>query len=211
MRNTFGWSPAQLGLASAVQRAEGSITTPLAGYLIHRYGPRFVVMVGMFILGLGFVVFSRVNELWHFYAALLIMAAGTGLAGWLPLDDFVEQLVQQAQEPGDGHIHGGPLRGGFRDSAGVELGRGPRPLFARRLEDCNPGHRRGHAGAGLANDPVHQEQARGLRPASRRNSPVRAAHGGNQAPQRLWSNTRATPGKRPSARSTSGGFPLAMR
>ena len=85
MKNTFGWSPAQLGLAWSFQRAEGSISTPLSGYLTDKYGPRFVVMVGMFILGGGFVAFSRVNELWHFYLALLLMAAGTGLAGWLPL------------------------------------------------------------------------------------------------------------------------------
>ena len=85
MKNTFGWSPAQLGLAWSLQRAEGSISTPLSGYLTHKYGSRFVVMAGMLILGVGFVVFSRVNELWHFYLALLLMAAGTGLAGWLPL------------------------------------------------------------------------------------------------------------------------------
>jgi len=42
----FGWSRTQLGLALSFTRIEGSITGPIAGYLVDRMGTRFMVSPG---------------------------------------------------------------------------------------------------------------------------------------------------------------------
>jgi len=79
----FGWSRTQLGLALSFTRIEGSLTGPIAGYMVDRLGPRFMVFTGLSILAVGFVLFSQVQNLWMFYLAYFIMSVGQGQAGWL--------------------------------------------------------------------------------------------------------------------------------
>jgi len=72
-----------MGLALSFTRVEGSLTGPIAGYLVDRMGTRFMVFTGLLILTVGFFLFSRVNNLWVFYLAYFIMSVGQGQAGWL--------------------------------------------------------------------------------------------------------------------------------
>ena len=83
LESHFGWSRTQLGLALSFTRIEGSLTGPIAGYMVDRLGPRFMVFTGLSILTLGFVLFSQVQNLWMFYLAYFIMSGGQGQAGWL--------------------------------------------------------------------------------------------------------------------------------
>ena len=84
LETRFGWSRAQLSLAFSLTRVEGSIMGPAGGYLIERWGPRRMVLVGLLILGAGMLALSRVQELWHLYGAFIIMSTGVGLGTWLP-------------------------------------------------------------------------------------------------------------------------------
>lgn len=79
----FGWSRTQLGLALSFTRIEGSLTGPIAGYMVDRLGTRFMVFTGLTILTAGFFLFSQVQNLWMFYLAYFIMSVGQGQAGWL--------------------------------------------------------------------------------------------------------------------------------
>ena len=85
LESNFGWSRAQLSLAFSLTRVEGSIMGPVSGYLIDRLGPRRMVLIGLLVLGAGFLAFSRVNNLWQFYLAFVIMSSGAGLGTWLPM------------------------------------------------------------------------------------------------------------------------------
>ena len=81
----FGWSRAQLGLALTLTRIEGGLVGPLEGYLVDRIGTRWMVLIGLTILGGAWVFFSFVDSLWMFYAAYILMAVGQGLGSWIPL------------------------------------------------------------------------------------------------------------------------------
>ena len=81
----FGWTRTQLGLALTLTRIEGGIMGPLEGYLTDKLGTRRMVLIGLLILGVGFLIFWRVDNLWMFYLAFIIMALGQGLGSWLPL------------------------------------------------------------------------------------------------------------------------------
>ena len=81
----FGWNRAQLSFAFSLSRVEGGILGPLEGLLIDRLGPRRMVIIGLTIMGAGFLIFSRVEELWQFYVAFLVMSLGAGLGTWLPM------------------------------------------------------------------------------------------------------------------------------
>jgi sugar phosphate permease len=81
----FGWSKTSLAAAFSLARFENGLLGPVEGWLIDRFGPRTVMRVGLFIFGVGFIIFSQVNSLPAFYAAFFIMAVGQSLGGFLPL------------------------------------------------------------------------------------------------------------------------------
>ena len=85
LERQFGWNRTQLSLAFSLSRVEGGIMGPLEGLLIDKLGARRMVIIGMTIMGVGFILFGQVQELWHFYAAFLIMSLGSGLGTWLPM------------------------------------------------------------------------------------------------------------------------------
>ena len=89
MERAFGWNRTQLSLALSFTRVEGGILGPLEGYLIDRFGTRRMILVGMVIMGVGWLFFSQVNNLITFYVAYLIIALGQGLGSWLALNTML--------------------------------------------------------------------------------------------------------------------------
>ena len=85
MESTFGWSRTQLSLAFAFTRIEGGILGPIEGYLVDRLGTRRLVLIGLIVMGIGWLTFSQIRSLWMFYLAYVVIALGSGLGSWLPL------------------------------------------------------------------------------------------------------------------------------
>ena len=85
LETRFQWSRAQLALAFSLTRVEGSVSGPLAGYLIDKLGPRRMVRIGLLIMGGGFLLFSQIQNLWQFYVVFIVMNVGAGLGTWLPM------------------------------------------------------------------------------------------------------------------------------
>ena len=81
----FGWSRTQLSMAFAFTRIEGGIMGPIEGYLTDRVGPKRMVLIGLVVLGIGFLFFWQVKHLWMFYLAFVIMSLGHSLCGWVPV------------------------------------------------------------------------------------------------------------------------------
>ena len=109
LENTFGWTRTQLSLAFAFTRVEGGILGPIEGYLTDKFGTRRLVMIGMAIMGVGWILFSFIRDASDvpilrdipidslpgflqpvippltFYAVYVIIALGQGIGSWLPL------------------------------------------------------------------------------------------------------------------------------
>ena len=85
LEQAFGWNRTQLSLAFSLTRVEGSVMGPISGFLIDKLGSRRMVLIGMLILGLGFVFLSRIQNLWQFYLAFVVMSSGAGLGTWMPM------------------------------------------------------------------------------------------------------------------------------
>jgi len=68
----LGLSRAETALAFSLARAEGAIESPIAGYLIDRYGPKPIMLSATLLAGLGYILFSWVNS----YATLLVVYLG---------------------------------------------------------------------------------------------------------------------------------------
>lgn len=85
LERQFGWPRAQLGLAFTLTRIESGLIGPLEGYLVDKVGTRRMVLIGLLILGGGWILFSRIENIWMFYVAYVVMALGQGLGSWIPL------------------------------------------------------------------------------------------------------------------------------
>ncbi len=91
VRNAFGWSATQMSGAYAITQVQEGFLGPVAGFLTEKLGARRMVLIGMVVLGLGFVLFSRIQELWQLYAAFCIMSLGSSLGTWLPVMTVMNQ------------------------------------------------------------------------------------------------------------------------
>ncbi len=109
----FGWNRTQLSLAFSFTRVEGGILGPFEGYLVDRLGIRRMALIGLTILGVGFLLMSQVRDTkdvpfarglpFHllpefmlivqpalmFYLVFMIMALGQGLSGWLTMNTML--------------------------------------------------------------------------------------------------------------------------
>lgn len=72
----FGWPQSVTAGAFALQRLEGGILSPFAGLLVDRFGTRKMAMGGVFVIGLGFLWLSQIQEAWHYYLGFLILSLG---------------------------------------------------------------------------------------------------------------------------------------
>ena len=73
----FDCTRAALSAAFSFSRIEGGFLGPLEGWLVDRFGPRKMMLIGVLIMGAGYVLLSRVNSLAMFYL-IFIGAVATG-------------------------------------------------------------------------------------------------------------------------------------
>ena len=81
----FAWNRTQLAGAFSLSQLESSIIGPVAGVLIDRFGARRMVLIGLIVMGLGFLVFSLTTNLAIFYLAFIIIMLGAGMGTFLPV------------------------------------------------------------------------------------------------------------------------------
>jgi MFS family permease len=62
-------SRAATSWAPGIGRLEGGITSPLVGWLSDKFGPRWVVVAGIFITGTGMILMNFITEVWQYYVA----------------------------------------------------------------------------------------------------------------------------------------------
>ncbi len=77
----FGWSRAATSFAFSLRTEVGGLAAPLVGFLVDRVGSRRLMTVGVALVALGFLLLSRVQTLWAFYGAVVVIAAGMSAAG----------------------------------------------------------------------------------------------------------------------------------
>jgi sugar phosphate permease len=81
-----GWSKTALSGAAALQQMEVALLGPLLGWLLDRFGPKGFVRVGVVVFGTGLCLLSQVHSLPAFYGAFIVIALGTSLCGFFPLN-----------------------------------------------------------------------------------------------------------------------------
>jgi len=86
LQDERGWSKTALSGAAALQQMEAAILGPLLGWIIDRLGPQGPIRVGVVIFGVGFMLLSQIDSLLGFYGAFVVMAIGSSLCGFFPIN-----------------------------------------------------------------------------------------------------------------------------
>lgn len=86
MASELGFNRAVTSVAAGIGRLEGGIEAPLTGWLSDRFGPRFVIIIGVFIAGLGLVLMKFINSLWSFYLVWGLVGIGSNLGFTIATD-----------------------------------------------------------------------------------------------------------------------------
>ena len=81
-----GWSKTALSGAAALQQMEVAVLGPVLGWLLDRFGPKGFVRAGIVVFGLGLCLLSQVETLAAFYGAFIVIALGSSLCGFFPLN-----------------------------------------------------------------------------------------------------------------------------
>ena len=85
LEQEFGWSKTVFSAAYSFNRVESGLLGPIHGWALTRFGSRGVMRVGIVVLALGFVAFSRIQTPAQFMAAFFVMAVGSSFSGFLTI------------------------------------------------------------------------------------------------------------------------------
>ncbi len=86
LADEFGWSKTALSGAAALQPMEAALLGPLLGWFIDRFGSQGMIRIGILTFGLGFILLSRIESITGFYTAFVVIALGSSMCGFFPLN-----------------------------------------------------------------------------------------------------------------------------
>ncbi|MQG21198.1 MAG: MFS transporter [SAR202 cluster bacterium] len=85
LAHEFSTSRAALSGVVSISQLEGGLLGPVGGYLVDRYGPRKMMLIGGSFMGLGFLLLSQVQSLMMFYVVfLLVISVGMSIGIRVP-------------------------------------------------------------------------------------------------------------------------------
>ena len=90
-----GWSKTSVSAASAMMSMEAAVIGPVLGWFLDRFGSRGVIKIGVFVFGIGFMLLSQIETLMQFYGAVIVIAIGSSMAGYFPLNVGIIQWFEK--------------------------------------------------------------------------------------------------------------------
>ncbi|MFC1954685.1 MFS transporter [Chloroflexota bacterium] len=86
----LGFSRIEMSVPSAIGVLEGGFEGPIAGWVTDKYGPRWIMLLGVFMFGLSLVLMNYIESLWAFYIVWgVILATGMNIAQTVPVDTTI--------------------------------------------------------------------------------------------------------------------------
>ena len=81
----FGWHRSQTAGVYSTLMVVSGLSSPLAGVLVERWGPRLLYSAGLAVLAVGYFAAAFATEVWHFYLCIGVLGGlGAGAIGMVP-------------------------------------------------------------------------------------------------------------------------------
>ena len=95
MLNDFGWTRASTSLPFSLNLILSGLFSIIAGRISDRLGPKLVVTIGGIVMGIGYLLMSRIVNLWGLYLSFgILVALGSG-AFYAPLVSMLTKSFPQ--------------------------------------------------------------------------------------------------------------------
>jgi sugar phosphate permease len=113
LQRDFGWSKTTFSFAYSLQQIEQGLIGPLQGWMIDRFGARSVMRIGIVTFGLGFMLLSRFHSVAMFFTAMVVIAFGVSMGGFLPIAATIVNWFVRRRSTAMGLMSTGMGIGGF--------------------------------------------------------------------------------------------------
>ena len=88
----LGFSRTMTSVASSIGRLEGGLEAPITGWITDRFGPKWIVFLGTFLVSLSLILMYFIQSLWSFYIVWgLMLGTGVNTALSVPLDASISK------------------------------------------------------------------------------------------------------------------------
>jgi len=92
---SLGWGRGQVMAGFTIYYLMVGIASPIVGRLVDRYGARPVIPTGAAIMGLGFLIVSRMSDLYLFYLGFVVVGAGAAAIGPVPCSAIISNWFRR--------------------------------------------------------------------------------------------------------------------
>jgi sugar phosphate permease len=114
MVREFGWTRTQVTSGNALSKLIiGPLFGFFAGWIVDRFGPRRLMLVGIVLAGVALIGLGNMNALWMFYFFYLLNALGYVFAGPLPNQVLLTRWFDKSRGKAMGFAYLGIGIGGF--------------------------------------------------------------------------------------------------
>ena len=114
MVHDFGWTRTQVTSGNALSKlVVGPLFGFFAGWIVDRFGPRRLMLVGIAMAGVALIGLGNMNALWMFYFFYLLNALGYVCAGPLPNQVLLTRWFDKSRGKAMGFAYLGIGIGGF--------------------------------------------------------------------------------------------------
>ncbi len=91
----LGWGRGHVTVGFTIFFIVQGLVAPLVGRIVDRHGPRRIIPGGALMMGLGFLLASQAFDLWVYYAAYVVIGAGSAGMGAVPASAVVSNWFRR--------------------------------------------------------------------------------------------------------------------
>lgn len=114
LTSEFGWNRTTISGVFSLARMESGLLGPLEGWLVDRVGPRRLMLVGVPLMGIGYMLMSRVDSLAaFFFVYIFAITLGNSLGMSTPMAASVANWFNRKRGLAFGIMWSGVGLGGF--------------------------------------------------------------------------------------------------
>jgi MFS family permease len=110
--SSFGWGRGQVMAGFTIFYLMMGVASPFVGRAVDRYGVRPVIPVGALVMGVGFVIASRMSDLYVFYVACAFSGTGAAIMGHVPASAMISNWFARRRGTAVGVMAAGLGAGG---------------------------------------------------------------------------------------------------
>ena len=89
LRELHGWSKATISSAVTLYFFSSGIMGMIIGRQVDRYGPKWILILGAVVIGIGFLLLSFINSVWQLYLLYFVMAIGFSCTSLVPINTLI--------------------------------------------------------------------------------------------------------------------------